>query len=463
MKTGLCHGTFDFLHAGHIQHFLEAKKLCDKLVVSFTANSANRRKAHFFYTDEERFEHLSNIKCIDEIHVVNDLDALSIIRKIRPTYYFKGHEYIDPKMDKNGRLEIEKQLVESFGGSLIFTSPKHLSSSTKLIKKNNLQGIEVNLNDETRQLLLDKLDKPNNYKISIIGETIVDRFVTGSHLGISPKSHCSVLSYHSEEEQAGGSMAIARHLSTFVKEINLFTNDYQLNPLPENITINKIASGKIEVTRFQDKRDGNRLFELKRNLISPLNEYSNQFNDDLIILSNFGLGLVTPKILKVLQKKKNKLLVMAQSNSSNHGLNRLDQVVGALAYIGDTREISLQLQIPSERLSELSKEEIGIKLYRILKYSHFIHTDGSNGLTYYRYSNNGLRFYNSSKINIKSIEDTIGCGDAALALFAVSLTLKLEENQENIVPELSNIGGALCTQWLCNQKAVSKQMVLNIL
>ena len=32
-KIGLCHGVFDILHEGHIEHFQESKKFCDILVV----------------------------------------------------------------------------------------------------------------------------------------------------------------------------------------------------------------------------------------------------------------------------------------------------------------------------------------------------------------------------------------------------------------------------------------------
>ena len=31
-KIGLCHGVFDLLHLGHINHFNEAKKNCDILI-----------------------------------------------------------------------------------------------------------------------------------------------------------------------------------------------------------------------------------------------------------------------------------------------------------------------------------------------------------------------------------------------------------------------------------------------
>ena len=33
---GLCHGVFDILHKGHIDHFNEVRKKCDILVVSIT-------------------------------------------------------------------------------------------------------------------------------------------------------------------------------------------------------------------------------------------------------------------------------------------------------------------------------------------------------------------------------------------------------------------------------------------
>ena len=37
-KVGLCHGVFDLLHLGHINHFKECKKNCDYLIVSLTAD-----------------------------------------------------------------------------------------------------------------------------------------------------------------------------------------------------------------------------------------------------------------------------------------------------------------------------------------------------------------------------------------------------------------------------------------
>ena len=37
-KTVLCHGVFDVIHIGHIEHFQQAKKKGDVLIVSITAD-----------------------------------------------------------------------------------------------------------------------------------------------------------------------------------------------------------------------------------------------------------------------------------------------------------------------------------------------------------------------------------------------------------------------------------------
>ena len=43
---GLCHGVFDILHNGHIDHFKEAKKKCDILVVSITDDPFVKKGPH---------------------------------------------------------------------------------------------------------------------------------------------------------------------------------------------------------------------------------------------------------------------------------------------------------------------------------------------------------------------------------------------------------------------------------
>ena len=67
-----------------------------------------------------------------------------------------------------------------------------------------------------------------------------------------------------------------------------------------------------------------------------------------------------------------------------------------------------------------------------------------------------------NNLEIDKIVDTIGCGDATLSLFTVGL-VSLEREEVHLylqaIGELSNLAGSICTQWRCNKKSVSKQMI----
>ena len=64
--------------------------------------------------------------------IISDYEtARDSIKKIKPNFYFKGKDY-KKSSDKN--LNIEKKLVTSFGGKIIFTNTP-LNSSSEIINK----------------------------------------------------------------------------------------------------------------------------------------------------------------------------------------------------------------------------------------------------------------------------------------------------------------------------------------
>ena len=63
LKIGLCHGVFDVLHNGHINHFKDAKKKVDILVVSVTTKKfVNKGPRQPFNNDFQRLNILESIK-----------------------------------------------------------------------------------------------------------------------------------------------------------------------------------------------------------------------------------------------------------------------------------------------------------------------------------------------------------------------------------------------------------------
>lgn len=70
-------GGFDPLHSGHIQYFIEAKKLGDRLVVGLNSDEwLTRKKGKPFMSWEERHSVVSNLSMVDEvIDFVDDNDT----------------------------------------------------------------------------------------------------------------------------------------------------------------------------------------------------------------------------------------------------------------------------------------------------------------------------------------------------------------------------------------------------
>ena len=74
MKKVFVSGTYDLLHAGHIQFFKEAKALGDYLVVSFcsNANLLKYKGRHSCMPDDNKKVLLESIRYIDKVIIGND-------------------------------------------------------------------------------------------------------------------------------------------------------------------------------------------------------------------------------------------------------------------------------------------------------------------------------------------------------------------------------------------------------
>ena len=84
-KVVLCHGVFDLLHIGHINHFEEAKKFGDILIVSVTTDKyVNKGPGRPAFPEQERLKSLSALKVIDYVVLSKYPTATNIIKELRP-------------------------------------------------------------------------------------------------------------------------------------------------------------------------------------------------------------------------------------------------------------------------------------------------------------------------------------------------------------------------------------------
>src|SRR5215469_15837926 len=131
-KVIMCHGTFDLVHPGHIRHLIYAKSKASILVASLTADvhieKANHRP---FVPQELRAMNLAALEVVDYVVIDGNAKPLENLKIIQPDYFAKGYEY--SKGGIHPKTQEELQVIEGYGGEIIFTPGDVVYSSSSLI------------------------------------------------------------------------------------------------------------------------------------------------------------------------------------------------------------------------------------------------------------------------------------------------------------------------------------------
>jgi len=131
-KVGLCCGTFDLLHPGHIIHLNSANKLCDRLIVGVASDMQVRRRKGYgrpIFQQELRMYQIANLNIYPLVTLNEYQTAVYLINKIEPDIYIKGIEY---KTKTTHGITSEKEAIKSVGGEIKYTNDPVLSSSKVL-------------------------------------------------------------------------------------------------------------------------------------------------------------------------------------------------------------------------------------------------------------------------------------------------------------------------------------------
>ncbi|MEA1883495.1 MAG: HAD-IIIA family hydrolase [Thermotogota bacterium] len=147
--VGICHGAFDLVHPGHINHFESASKMCDLLMVSLTSDYyVKRRKGENrpIYSQEERAYMIASLEYVDYVTISDFETGKETIRYLKPNYYIKGPDY---KNKSTKGILSERQAIKSVDGQMLYTNDEKYSTS-KLIDKIKL------INRDSLLLILDR-------------------------------------------------------------------------------------------------------------------------------------------------------------------------------------------------------------------------------------------------------------------------------------------------------------------
>ena len=256
-KIVLCHGVFDLLHLGHINHFREAKKYGDILVVSLTPDRlVNKGPGRPAFNEKNRLEAISSLSVVDYVVLNNSKTAVSIIKEIRPNIYCKGPDYIDHNNDVTKEIKNEIKSIKEIKGKVAYTSGKVFSSSNLINRFNFSENSNNKIIKKIKKLISfakieSLLNNIKNLKVLVIGEIIIDEYVFCEALGKSGKEPVLALRKMKNEIYLGGAAAITGHLSTFSSNIKLLTMIGEKNDRLN--TIKSLLSKNIKLEYIQKK------------------------------------------------------------------------------------------------------------------------------------------------------------------------------------------------------------------
>jgi rfaE bifunctional protein nucleotidyltransferase chain/domain len=431
----MCHGTFDLLHTGHIRHLQRAKREGDVLLVTLTGDTfVNKGPGRPVFGEDLRAETLAALACVDFVAINYEVTAIEAIRRLRPHVYVKGSEYRAEMDDVTGNIERERQAVESCGGRIFYTDEITFSSSSLL---NEHFGV---FSPETKEYLqsfsrrygckdvINMVKGLARLKVLVVGDAIIDQYHYIKTLGQVGKGTALAVKYESEEQFAGGSMAVSNHLASFSESVTLVTGLGKLEThepfirskmLPNVTPVFFYIDDAQTVTkrRFVDS-DLNKLFEVYFASEEPMPDgvedavcawlEANLGSFDVVIVPDFGNGFISQRMIDVLCRKARFLAVNTQINSGNRGHHVISRYPRVDFVSINEPELRLAAHNRHDPI-ELVSEEIAKKT----KSDHIAITCGSKGVMFKDRKSGAI--YSVPALSLKVL-DRIGAGDAFLAL-----------------------------------------------
>jgi rfaE bifunctional protein nucleotidyltransferase chain/domain len=225
-----CHGTFDLLHPGHIVHLEDARKLGDVLVVTVTDEKhVNKGPGRPYFNDVLRTRTLAALECVDHVVLIPHTAAVEAIETVKPHIYCKGTEYADASTDVTGNIHDDVSTVRRHGGEVRYIGDVVFSSTRLLNRHFDSGNPEVTEFCQslagrcTPQQLADAVNAFSGLRVLVVGDTIFDKYTFVKVQGLTSKNRIISGRYLEEEAQAGGALAVYRHIKQFTPNVRLLS------------------------------------------------------------------------------------------------------------------------------------------------------------------------------------------------------------------------------------------------
>ena len=471
-RIALAHGVFDLLHMGHVRHLEEARSHGDCLIVSITPDRfVNKGPGRPVFEELMRAEMLAAMSSVDWVVINDEPTAEVMIETVKPQAYVKGPDYVRAEDDVSGKINVERALVEQYGGQIVFTDDITFSSS-ELINRHfspfapDVRTFIDGMRDAgQKQPLLDLLDRVEGLRVLVVGETVLDEYRYVQPMNKTPKENLVATLYNSAEVFAGGAVATANHVAALCREVDLLTlvgHDAEgasiQQRVKDNVTVYSVERAMaptVRKVRYVDRNQMRKMFEVYHMDDQPLAEGTQaQVNDfirskaadyDLVIVNDFGHGMIANSTVAALTDSSRFLAVNTQTNSGNFGFNLISKFTGADYVCIDTPEARLATGQKYGAVDSLLTRHLA----KMMPTAKIVITQGRDGCMAYAA---GAAPHQVPALADKVV-DTVGAGDAFLAITAPLVAAGGDMRQ---VGFLGNIAGTLKVGIVGHRQSIDK-------
>ena len=214
-------GNFNIVHPGHLRLLRFAKQCGDFLVVGVHADALSQTN---LLREDLRLESVESTSWGNYAFILREAPE-KFIRRLKPRFVVKGQEHED-------QVNPELAAVKSYGGKLLFSSGEVSFSSLDLLR------------DEFKSLNLSTIVKPSDFpkrhgftsmdlrkliqkirglNVVVIGETIVDEYITCDALGMSQEDPTIAVTPILKDRFVGGAGIVSAHARGLGGNVHFFS------------------------------------------------------------------------------------------------------------------------------------------------------------------------------------------------------------------------------------------------
>lgn len=222
MKTVFISGRFNVLHPGHVRLLQFARECGDRLVVGVESDELAGPDAHV--PEQLRLEGVRSCSFVDEAFLLRR-SVVDTILALQPAIVVKGREH-------EHRHNEEKAAVDSYGGKLLFSSGEVAFTSRDLIRREfsstsaptwKVPRGFMARHDISIDGLRKLVDSFAKLRVLIVGDLIVDEYITCDPLGMSQEDPTLVVKPVDSKRFIGGAGIVAAHASGLGAEATLLS------------------------------------------------------------------------------------------------------------------------------------------------------------------------------------------------------------------------------------------------